>query len=136
MSVDGATAGEGESDDDAVSKGLKSDSGLKEAVVTGADFRVAENAGSGVGATALLPDDDAGTSNGTPAGIVESVGQLMDSAGCDIIGWLIIGDEVPNDAVCVGISCIGDVDFCHSCDAEAVAGFHGCIMSADIVEFI
>ena len=59
LSVEGATAGEGDSEEDAVSKGLKSNSGWKEAVVTGADFRVAENQGSGVGAPAVLPADEA-----------------------------------------------------------------------------
>ena len=66
----------------------------KETVVIGEGFGAEENAGSGVGATAVPEAGVEGISIGVPTGIVVSVGHDIESAG-----WFIIGAEVPNDAV-------------------------------------
>ena len=66
----------------------------KDTVVIGEGFGAEENAGSGVGATAVLEAGVEGISNGVLTGIVVSVGHDIESAG-----WLIIGAVVPKDAV-------------------------------------
>lgn len=55
---------------------------------------IAENAGSGVGATAVFDAGVEGTSNGISDGIVVPAGQVILSEG-----WLIIGICSPNEAV-------------------------------------
>lgn len=66
-------------------------------MVTGvaeASEEITENAGSGIGATAVFDAGAEGISNGISGGIVVPAGQVMVSEG-----WLIIGICSPNDAV-------------------------------------
>ena len=62
--------------------------------VADASEEITENAGSGVGATAVFDAGAAGISNGISDGIVVPAGKVMVSDG-----WLIIGICSPNEAV-------------------------------------
>ena len=62
--------------------------------VAEASEEISENAGSGVGATAVFDAGAAGISNGISGGIVVPAGHVIVS-----VGWLIIGICSPNEAV-------------------------------------